>query len=99
MSEPKQLFFGKEEGKLAIAAAKEHDETLYEVIDKRSKTPKALMYVLTFEAMVQMLRAKMMKRMWVFKQICWRTNEEEKDGDKERQTEGQEDRIQDDPAS
>jgi hypothetical protein len=76
MSEPKQLFFGKEEFKLAYAAASEHDETLYEVIDKRSNKPKALMYVLTFEAMVQMVRAKMMKRMWVFKQICWRTNEE-----------------------
>lgn len=81
MSEPKQLFFGKDEFKLAVAAAKEHVAALYEIIDRRSKKPKARMYVLTFDALNQMYAAKMMRRMWTHNQILWTANEEVKHGD------------------
>lgn len=81
MKEPEQLFFGKDEREEAIAAADEHNETLFEVIDKRSKKPKARMYVLTNRAAGRMLQVGMMKRMWTFKQIYWQTPKEVEDGD------------------
>jgi hypothetical protein len=67
-----QLFFGKEEGEQALAAAKAHHEDLFEIIDRRSKAPKPLMFVLTRAALNQMYRAKMMKRMWIDRQHVWR---------------------------
>jgi myo-inositol catabolism protein IolC len=81
MKEPEQLFFRKDEGKLAIAAAKEHNEFLLEVIDKRSKKPKARMYVLTKRAAARMIQTGMMKRMWIFKLVCWPVDEEMEHGD------------------
>ncbi len=68
-----QLFFGKDEGGLAIAAAKEYNEALFEIVDVRSNRPRPRMYVLTHAALMQMVRARMLKRMWGQHQICWPT--------------------------
>lgn len=78
----KQLFFRKDELDQALEAAKDHNEELFEIIDGRSKNPTPRMYVLTQAALLQMVRAKMLKRMWIQHQIAWKEpkDAEQKEG-------------------
>jgi hypothetical protein len=65
MTESKQLFFRPDEFEAAVAEARKTSQWLCQIVDRRPKNPKPLMYFLggvpTFE---QMCKHKMCKRMW-----------------------------------
>lgn len=68
----KQLFFSKEEKDKAFGAAADHNEELFEIVDKRTKSHSPLMYILTRDAIQRMIDNKMLKRMWVSQQVLWK---------------------------
>jgi len=66
---PKQLFFRADERDAACLAASQCNETLFEIVDKRSKRPSVRMYVLTLLALIQMQHSKLWRRMWVAHEV------------------------------
>lgn len=59
-----QAFFRADEWREAAKAA-DDGWLCYEVIDRRSKKPKPLMFIVGEANMLQFKRAGMMKRMWI----------------------------------